>query len=379
MCTHHVKDAKSARFSEQNASEGRCEPVIAIDASKRDAFGERLVGMLNSAGLAFMLSIGHRTGLFDTMRSGAWFTSESLALAAGLNERYVREWLGATATGGIVEHDHESNRYRLPAEHAAWLTRGAAMGNMAASMQWMAVLGGVETRVTEAFRHGKGVPYEAYERFHEVMAEESEQTVVGGLHDHILPLIPGLAQQLESGIDVLDVACGAGRAMIELARAFPRSRFVGIDMSHEAIVTARANAAGLANVRFEAVDAADMTEQGVYDLVTAFDAIHDQAKPQRVLDNIARALKPGGVFLMQDIGGSSSVHGNMNAALAPFTYTISCMHCMSVSLAMGGPGLGAAWGREKAREMLLKAGFTRQHMSVLPHDPINEYHVCRLG
>ena len=271
--------------------------------------------------------------------------------------------------------------YRLPAEQAAVLTRAARPNNLAASMQWVAVLGAVEDEVAAAFRHGRGVPYPAYRRFHEVMAEESDQTTVAGLEHHIVPLVPGLADRLRGGIDVLDVGCGAGRALARLAELFPASRFVGYDAAPEAVESGRlrADQLGLRNVRYEARDAARMGDRRAFDLVTAFDAIHDQADPAGVLRNVAAALRPAGVFLMQDIKACSCVAGNLGLPLGPFVYTVSCMHCMSVSLANGGPGLGAAWGKELALEMLAAAGFTDVRVDTLPHDPINLYYVAPRG
>lgn len=353
--------------------------MTAFDKARAEAFAGKMVGVLNGAAVALMTSLGHRTGLFDAMRGGAAFTSASLAAAAGLSERYVREWLGAMTVGGVVEHDPAANTFALPAEHAAVLTRAAAPNNLAAAMQWVGVLGAVEDDVAAAFRHGRGVPYAAYGRFHAVMAEESDQTTVAGLEDHILPLVPGLADWLRDGIDVLDVGCGAGRALARLAGLFPASRFVGYDAAAEAVTIARLTARerGLRNVRYVVCDAATMPDRAAFDLVTAFDAVHDQADPAGVLWNVAAALRPGGVFLMQDIKACSRVAGNRDLPLGPFVYTVSCMHCMSVSLANGGPGLGAAWGKELALEMLAAAGFRDVAVSTLPHDPINYYYVAR--
>jgi ubiquinone/menaquinone biosynthesis C-methylase UbiE len=303
---------------------------------------------------------------------------ETIASAAQLNERYIREWLGAMVTGGIIEHDPRLNTYRLPPEHAAILTRAAAPNNVAVTTQWISVLAGIEDAVVEAFHHGKGVPYSAYGRFHEVMAEESQQTVVEGLHEHILPLVDGLVDRLAKGIDVLDIACGSGRAAIAMALAFPQSRFNGIDLSMQAIAAGRGEISSrkLRNVNLVVGDAAELPLDSGYHLITAFDAIHDQARPARVLERVHRALCPGGVFLMQDIAGHTKLADNMDNALAPFNYTISCMHCMSVSLAAGGPGLGAMWGKEKALEMLTAAGFEDVRVETLPHDPLNMYYVA---
>ena len=305
-------------------------------------------------------------------------TSAGVASASGLDERYVREWLGAMVVGGVVLYDPETDLYRLPDEHAAWLTRSTMLVNAAASAQWIGLLGGVEGLVVDAFRHGRGVPYSAYHRFHEVMAEESSQTVVSALLEHILPLAPGLLDRLEQGVDALDVGCGAGRALLLMAEAFPDSRFVGRDLSEEAVALARVEAdrRGLANVRFEVRDAAEPAGRGAFDLVTAFDAIHDQARPADVLRGVFEALRPGGVFLMQDISGSGRLHRDKEHPFGTFLYAVSCMHCMSVSLANGGPGLGAMWGRIKAEEMLREAGFGCVAVRESLHDPLNFYYVC---
>jgi SAM-dependent methyltransferase len=352
--------------------------VATAEKSKAEQFSEKTLRIVNDAALALMMSIGHRTGLFDTMADLASSTVGTIAQTARLNERYVREWLGAMVTGGIVEYDAASDLYHLPPEHAACLTRASSPNNVAVTSQWIAVLGGAEDAVVDAFRHGRGVPYSAYPRFHTVMAEESRQTVVEGLLNHILPLSRGLTDNLGAGIDVLDIACGSGEAVLSMAETFPLSRFTGIDLSPEAIAAGRGEVTtrDLRNVTLVQADAAELWLEDTYHLITAFDAIHDQARPARVLERVYAALRPGGVFLMQDIAGHTKLSDNARHVLGPFTYTISCMHCMSVSLAAGGPGLGAMWGREKALEMLTAAGFTNVRVAELPHDPINYYYVA---
>ncbi len=355
-----------------------CNQCIPTQLST-DEFAERLVGFVNGSAMALMISIGHQTGLFDTMGRIGPATSIRLAGEANLNERYVREWLGAMTTGQVVVHDPAAKTYSLPEEHAAVLTRAATPNNMAAMMQWVAELGYIEPRIVECFREGGGVPYEEYRRFHEVMAEESGQTTAAALESAILPAIPGITDRLKEGIEVLDLGCGSGRSLCTMAKAFPSSHFTGYDLTTEAIANANAFAAemGVKNVSFVRQDVAKMDDAKRFDLICAFDAIHDQARPDTVLDNIHRALKNNGVFLMQDIRASSSVAGNMDHVLGPFVYTISCMHCMSVSLAQGGMGLGAAWGLEKALEMLSDAGFRNVEIKQLEHDILNDYFIAR--
>jgi SAM-dependent methyltransferase len=343
---------------------------------------ERLVEVLNHGALSLMISIGHRTGLFDAMARSGPMDARTLAQDARLDERYVTEWLGALTTGRIVDHDPRTSTYALPEDHAALLTRAAGADNLAVFAQYLPLLGAVEDAIVGCFRDGGGVDYGSYPRFQVIMEEDSAQTVLGALRDHILGLVPGLVARLEHGIRVIDVGCGRGRALNELARWFPNSTFTGYDLSEDAVRYARATAAerGLDNVRFHVQDAARLHEvvaPETAELITTFDAVHDQADPEAVVAAIRRSLAPGGVYLAQDIDASGSHHGDLDHPLGPLLYTISCLHCMTVSLARGGRGLGAMWGRARARELFEHAGFSRVEVHTLEHDPQNAYYVCR--
>jgi 2-polyprenyl-3-methyl-5-hydroxy-6-metoxy-1,4-benzoquinol methylase len=355
---------------------------FALDPGKAETFAATLLTALNHAALCLMMSIGHRTGLFDVMSGMPPSSSREIAAAAGLHERYVREWLGAMVTGRVVETHADTGRFSLPAEHAASLTRSAGAGNMTVVAQYFAVLGGVEDEIVACFKQGGGVPYTKFPRFHEVMAEDSEQSVLSSLESRVLPLVPGVADQLARGIRVLDVGCGRGRIINRLAKLYPASEFVGMDLSEEATTYARKEAAaqGLTNVEFVERDVSDFdrsAEPAAYDFITTFDAVHDQAQPLSVLRGIHRALRPDGVYLMQDIKGSSHVHKNLDHPLATLLYTVSCMHCMTVSLAQGGEGLGAMWGEEKTREYLRRAGFRSVEKRDLTHDTMNNWYIVR--
>jgi hypothetical protein len=286
----------------------------AFDTGKAEAFSEKLLKTLNYGSLSLMMSIGHRTGILDAMRSLPPSTSRDVAEASGLNERYVREWLGAMVTAGVIDVDPTSTRYTLPAEHAAFLTRAAGADNFAVFTQYIGLLGSVEDKIVECFKKGGGVPYEDFLRFHAVMAEDSGQSVLSSLEAHVLPLVEGLTDRLAKGISVLDIGCGRGRILNRLAELYSDSRFVGMDISVEAIDTARADASQkrLRNVEFVARDLSDFhdtAEPETFDFITSFDAIHDQIKPLNVLKGIHRTLKSDGVYLMQDIKGSSHIKG----------------------------------------------------------------------
>ncbi|MGH7425409.1 MAG: class I SAM-dependent methyltransferase [Candidatus Methylomirabilales bacterium] len=353
-----------------------------FDRAKAEAFAGRFLTALNNGALCLMVSVGHRTGLFDVMSKLPPATSEEIATRAGLSERYVREWLGAMVAARVVDVDPATTRFSLPAEHAAFVTRAAAADNLAVFTQYISLLGGVEDDIVECFRKGGGVPYEKFPRFHDVMAEDSGQSVLSSLESHIIPLVPGLTDRLAKGTRMLDVGCGQGRIINRLAALYPNSRFVGMDLSSDAIGFAREEASkkGLKNIEFVAVDLSDFDETAEpesFDLITTFDAVHDQARPLKVLRGVHRALKVDGVYLMQDIRGSSHVHNNIGHPIGTFLYTVSCMHCMTVSLAQGGEGLGAMWGEEKTREYLQRAGFSSIKTHQLSHDIQNNWYVVR--
>ena len=196
-----------------------------LDLPAAQAFADHVGGVINSGAIAVMISLGHRAGLFDTLAALPPATSVCIAERAGLAERYVREWLAVMVTGGIVYYDPQERTYRLPAEHAASLTRGAALGNLAVYAQFVPMTGAVQEQILTCFETGDGLGYGDYPCFHSIMAEDSEQTVVAALFSHILPLVPGLEARLEAGIDVLDAGCGAGRVLLALARSLSEQPF----------------------------------------------------------------------------------------------------------------------------------------------------------
>lgn len=342
-----------------------------------EQFTERFLSMLNSASTMLMVSIGHQVKLFDIMAELPYSTSQEIANKSKLNERYIREWLGAMVTSKIVLFNGENNTYYLPKEHAAILTRAASPDNLAVFAQYIPLLGSVEKNIINSFKHGGGVPYSEFDDFHRVMSEDSGQTVLAALDDHLLPLIPGIKEKLTEGIKVADVGCGRGLALIKLAKSYPASYFVGYDFSEEAIEFAKTEAENnkLPNIRFEVRDAAKLNEFEEYDLITTFDAIHDQKEPLTVIKQIYQALKPNGVYFMQDIHGSGDLVEDINHPIGPLLYTVSAMHCMTVSLAVDGAGLGTMWGVPMAKEYLKEAGFSRTRTELLDHDIQNIYYI----
>lgn len=354
---------------------------IGVETTAADEFAGRMFGAFNDGALCLLLSLGHRLGLLDTLATLPPSTSTEIAAAARLDERYVREWLDGLTAAQVTEHDPATQSYWLPAEHAASLTEAAGANNVARMSQLIPLLAAVEESLVGCFRSGGGVGYAAFPRFHELMAADSRAVHDAGLLDVVVPLVPRLVDRLTRGATVADVGCGSGHAMNLLARAYPASEFVGFDFAEAAIAAARREAGDwqLTNVSFEVRDVADLAVHDRFDVVTAFDVIHDLAHPARVLSAVHHSLRPDGLFLMVDIRASSNVDENVDLPWATFLYTVSLMHCMTVSLSQGGDGLGTAWGHQTARRMLREAGFSVVDLIDVETDPVNAYYVARKG
>jgi SAM-dependent methyltransferase len=283
------------------------------------------------------------------------------------------------ATGGIVEYDAATGAFTLPPEHAACLT-GTSSRNLAPNSQMLPMLSKRVPRVIESFRAGGGVSYAEYRPDFTEAQDASWRLLYDGLLiKGFLPLAKGLPERLKAGIRVADVGCGTGHAVNLMAREYPASTFVGYDLGEDAIARARAEARemGLGNADFEALDVTRLPAEPKFDLITTFDAIHDQRDPAVVLRRVAAALAPGGIYLMMEPKTSSRLEENIGNPFAPYIYGMSVLHCMTVSLAAGGAGLGTAWGEQTARRMLGEAGFTSIEVVDAP-GPQNSIYICRL-
>ena len=353
------------------------EQSTAPDRKRVQEFARKLFGHYTSAMLTLMVDIGHKTGLFAAAAQGP-ATSREIAERAGLDERYVREWLGAMVSGGVVEYEPGSETYTLPAEHAVCLT-GTSSRNLASNSQVLAMVAKRLPRVVECFRSGGGVPYSEFRPDFTDYQDASWRLLYDGLLiKGFLPLAKGLPERLADGIRVADLGCGTGHAVNLMAQAYPRSTFVGYDIGSDAIEAGReeALATGLANARFEIADVSRLPAEPKFDLITSFDSIHDQRDPAGMLQSAAGALAPDGIYFAVEPRASSHLEENASNPFAPYLYGISVLHCMTVSLAEGGAGLGTAWGEQTARRYLTEAGFTSIEVLDAP-GPQNSVYVCR--
>jgi ubiquinone/menaquinone biosynthesis C-methylase UbiE len=360
------------------------------EEKRKATFLKKMTDILNLGALNLAMGIGYRTGLFealdyfDTPR-----TVSQIAEKAGLNKRYVKEWLGVMATGGIVEHSEGRDRkdlFFLPKAHGDFLAERSGNSNMGVYTQEIPLLAACAMEpVLNAFRTGVGVEYEKYPRFQDFMGQLADAKHRQVLVDTFLPSVDdgSLIKRLEKGIRVCDLGCAEGVAMNLMAQAFPKSSFLGIDISDESLAAARKEAdnLGLCNVQYRRLDAStlegDIDLMDSFDYVTAFDAIHDQTRPMQALNGVHSILIDGGLFSMVDIDASTELSGNMEHPMAPFLYTVSLMHCMPVGLVDGGAGLGMMWGKEKAVEMLREAGFSSVEVLQIPEDTFNLHFLCR--
>lgn len=356
----------------------------------KHTFLSKMTDILNYGALNLAMAVGYRARLFDVMDTfDSPQTVSVIAEKANLNARYVGEWLGVMVCGGIVElsEDKEgSDCFYLPKAHGDVLTRRAGNANLGVYTQEIPLLTTCALKpVLDGFRTGKGVDYTHYPKFHDFMAQLANAKHRQVLVDVFLPSVDHgrIVRQLETGIRVCDLGCAEGIAVMLMAAAFPNSSFVGIDISAAAIEKARAESErkGLKNLAFLELDAAALRgnqdlEQS-FDYVTAFDAVHDQARPLEALKGVYSMLKKDGTFSMIDIAAESRLADNRDHPMGSFLYTVSLMHCMPVGMVDGGTGLGMMWGRQRAFEMLKTAGFARVEVAEIPDDPFNFHYLCR--
>jgi ubiquinone/menaquinone biosynthesis C-methylase UbiE len=357
-----------------------------------DAFSSRMVDILNASALNVAIGMGSKTGLFEALDAAAQspLTVEELATAAKLNPRVVREWLGIVVSGNIVEVQELDNdndningvrgeRFWLPSHRAPALCRRGGGSNLSLYCQEIPILTNcVYQEVLDSFSTGAGIPYSKYPPFQDFMNHLANQKHQDTLIQTFLPSIDGMVDRLKEGnMRVMDLGCGQGLAIALLAREFPNSTFVGIDLDTDAIALAKAQQAGqeLTNLSFVVLDATHIQHQhefaASFDYVLAFDAIHDLCHPEQVLKGIHAALKPGGMFSMIDIKADSCIHSNKDHPMGPLLYTVSLMHCMQVAMVDGGKGLGMMWGRQQAIAMLEEAGFRNIKELDIPNDGFN--------
>jgi len=350
------------------AEEGRGNERM--DKAKREQFINQLLGYVTGAALSGMIYIGDQVGLFRAMAGAGALTVTELAEKTGLQERYVREWLSAMAAAGIVAYDAATERFTLPEEHAAVLADENSPSFLAGFFQNTPAMVTVAPRVAEAFRKGGGVPFSEYGPDLVAGIDRSNRAQYQfHLVKRWLPTMPQVVARLQEGGTAADVGCGSGYPSILMAQAFPRSRFYGFDMSEESLARARTDAQQKEvadRVEFRRVSATDLPDNSKFDVITSFDAIHDMVDPCGVLRAIRRALADDGTYFMVEPRAGDTLAENLGP-MGAMMYSMSTLHCLTVSLAHGGEGIGTAIGPTKIRQLAEQAGFTRVRRLPIEH------------
>jgi 2-polyprenyl-3-methyl-5-hydroxy-6-metoxy-1,4-benzoquinol methylase len=332
-----------------------------LDWGKVKEFAGLMLNDLGAAMQGALTYIGDRLGIFKALAAAGSVTSAELANRTGLNERYLREWLGAMMAAKYVTYDPASGRYTMPREHAMILADENSPYFMGGFMQMIVPEVAMAPKLLESFRTGKGVPQSEYPpEVFEAIERGSAPMYRSRLVKRWLPAMPQVVECLSAGGSALDVGCGSGRAVIAMASAFPKAKIHGYDAHPGSVERARANAkaAGVADrVTFDVVDCTKLSAEQ-FDFISTFDVVHDSVDPAGLLKSIRNGLKPEGTHLMVEMNVSAKPEDNINP-LGRMMYSASTMYCMTVSLAHGGAGIGALMGEPKARELASEAGLTR--------------------
>ena len=332
-----------------------------FDKERAKIFTHKVLEDMAGAVALHLCVIGDRLGLFKDLAANGPAEASKFAARNEVDERYAREWLEGLAAAGYLEFDEDSTKFFLPPEHTRPLAEESHplyQGNLRNLLAYS--MGPIDD-LTDAFKNGGGVHQSAFpNEFYATMQCSSGVRYENFLLGTWLPEMPDVVAKLERGVDVADVGCGQGTALTLMAKAFPNSRFWGYDafapQIEGAIENSKARGIGT-NGSFEVLDGSGELPRD-FDVIFTFDVIHDMARPREGLANIQRHLRPGGIYVLQEISAADERHEN-RGAVATIKYGMSMTYCMTTSLAHDGEGLGTLGMSEKvARELCSEAGFS---------------------
>jgi SAM-dependent methyltransferase len=329
---------------------------MAVNEERLNAFLGKAGGDLGAAVSSVLVSIGDELGLYKALATGP-LTPAQLAERTGTSERYLQEWLGNQAAGGYVEYDAANGTYWLNAEQALCLADPDGPVDLGGAYNLMQALWHARDRALVNFRTGEGMEWGEH---HPCLFRGTERFFRASYNTHLLtdwlPALDGVVDKLANGARAADVGCGHGSSTILMAKAFPHSRFIGIDYHPESIETARARArdAGVSNAEFEVGDATSYSA-GQLDLIAFFDCLHDMADPRGAAKRARAALKDDGHCMVVEPFAGDGVADNLNPVGRVY-YGASSLVCVPVSLARKGPALGAQAGERRLREVMVEGG-----------------------
>jgi 2-polyprenyl-3-methyl-5-hydroxy-6-metoxy-1,4-benzoquinol methylase len=352
-----------------------------VDIERAKKAAEHVLNLLGGAVVSGMIYLGDRMGLYQALNGAGAITSEDLASKTGLHERWIREWLYGQAAANLIDYKGEG-RFELSRESALVLANESSpfflAGGFCALPQQMAVL----DRLPESFKSGMGL---SYDQLGPEVNRGVERLLAPWFRTQLVPIalpkLDGVVPKLQAGAKVADVGCGAGVALIEMAKAYPQSDFHGYDIAKIPLARASESAReeGVRNVAFHDAGIDPLPGDASHDFITTFDCLHDMTRPDLVMQAIRKAIKDDGTWLIADVHGQPTFEQNLSDnPLAPVMYGFSVLCCMSSALSEpGGLGLGTLGFPEPvARRMTAEAGFTRFTTRDF-ENPINAYYEVR--
>uniref|UniRef100_A0AC35TZS1 Methyltranfer_dom domain-containing protein n=1 Tax=Rhabditophanes sp. KR3021 TaxID=114890 RepID=A0AC35TZS1_9BILA len=355
------------------------------------AFAEKLSGMVGAAMVCNVLAMAKELKLFEGMAeispNGEPKSYHQIAEHNKLKARYVREMLNALACADIVEVDETGEQFWIMKEKKGCLIGDQIANGVLFTTQIPSMVGVYNEMKEVCKKDGPlGLDYSAYGHFSETMGKTSEAMHKRHLISDFIPLT-GMKEKLDGTevIECLDVGCGNGFHVTHLAEHYPHSNFTGIDITltaiRQALATRSEEGKSLHNTAFYEMNGSKLRDEwsNNFDWVMMFDACHDQHRPDLSLKEIYRVLKPGGVFTMIEVDGTSNVYDDkkQKGELSAFLYSVSFYHCLPIgSNSEDALCLGNMWGQKKAVELLKAAGFEDIQVIPTPFFELNVMYKC---
>jgi len=348
-------------------------------ADKTEALMEQLIGYKTGAMVSLMVHLGLKLGIYRVMAGRGMLSVDALATETGLHRRWLLEWLRQQTAAGVIEHGSEET-FSLSDEVAELMLDDGSM-NYLAGFFHPPIGGNTLDRIAEAFRTGIGMSWDDHGATGTHLVAGSTGAAHRRLVTDILPLMTGVVEKLAAGADVIDIGCGSGVAITELAKAYPASRFLGIDPSPVALAEAAecARNAGVQNLELRDGVGESLEDNAKYDFVMVLDCMHDMTHPDETIASIRQAIKDDGSWLVKDIRSADTLAGNLENPMAPLLYGISIAFCMSSAMSKpNGAGLGTlGFSAETAEKMVRQAGFSRFRMLDFEEDLMNAFYEIR--
>jgi 2-polyprenyl-3-methyl-5-hydroxy-6-metoxy-1,4-benzoquinol methylase len=333
-----------------------------LDQDKLNQFVNKFVADLGASFHGPTILIGEQLGLYKAIAAGGPITPAELAKKTGTNERMIREWLAGQVASGYVNYDSSTAKYSMTPEQAFTLTDENSPIYIPGVFYSVGSLYRDQRKLADAFKTGKGFGW--HEHHNDLFIGTKKFFRPGYMANLVsswLPALEGVVPKLQAGAKVADVGCGLGASTIIMAKAFPKSSFMGYDYHLESIEWARNDAVTegvTANADFEQAFAKNYTGKN-FDLVTFFDSLHDMGDPAGASKHVYNSLKPDGTWMIVEPFAHERMEENMNAVGRVF-YNASSMVCVPSSLSQEvGLGLGAQAPESKLREVVMSGGFTR--------------------